>query len=200
MQNTRGWYIHIFPVAVVIITLPFHKPLHSCLLLDNSYEEVIIIYICSIVQRVILAPCWHDYLPLLICHIICFAMKIDSNFLIALECSWNPAWWGFEVINPQAFWKLKFFPINIQPTPHFYCRYFCAQRSKFLITLFSISAYLWLRPRITSLASNCPFSNFTSHHSKYLSLIFVPVKQAAQLLDVRKELLFILILWLTSVR
>ena len=47
--------------------------------------------------------------PLFIYHIIFFTMQIDSNFLIALRRSWNPACWAFEVINPQAFWKLQAF-------------------------------------------------------------------------------------------
>ena len=63
----------------------------------------------------ILAPWWHDYLPLFILHIICFTMKIDSNFLVALKRSWNPAWWGFEVINSQSLCKLQAFISHKDP-------------------------------------------------------------------------------------
>ena len=53
----------------------------------------------------ILAPRWHDYLSLLIWYIICFAVQSVYSCLVVIKCSWNLAWWGFEVINPQAFFK-----------------------------------------------------------------------------------------------
>ena len=63
----------------------------------------------------ILVPFWHYYLPLFIYHSICFAMQIDSKFLIALKRSWNPAWWVFEVIKPQSFFKIQEFIIHKDP-------------------------------------------------------------------------------------
>ena len=70
----------------------------------NSFWSCI--HFLDIIMK-ILAPCLNDYLPLSIFHIICFTMIIYYNFLIELKCSWNPVWWGFEVVKPQSLWKLQ---------------------------------------------------------------------------------------------
>ena len=51
-RNTQGRYIPIFPVAAVMLTLPGHNTLYIYLLLANKFSEVIIIFICSVVNSV----------------------------------------------------------------------------------------------------------------------------------------------------
>ena len=55
-QNTKEWYNPIFSVAVLTLTPRVHKPLNSYLLLANYSMEVIIICICSILQRATSTP------------------------------------------------------------------------------------------------------------------------------------------------
>ena len=139
----------------------------------------------------ILVPCWHDHLPLFICHIISFIMQIDSNFLIALKRNRNPARQGFEVIKPQAFCKIQVF--IFRKDPPYSTLVLGILRSKYWIGFFSIFTYLRLRPRITAFASNLPLSKCTIKCPKYCSLLFVSLKKVAQWLELRKEILFILI-------
>ena len=56
MWNTQERYIHIFPVAVIMLNPPGRTPLYSYLLLANSCDEFIIICIFFVVQSVTLPP------------------------------------------------------------------------------------------------------------------------------------------------
>ena len=109
--NTSLIFYLLHTAIILFVWFINIKTIREILILDTSLVCIVNAFSGCICFRnisiKILASFWRDYLSLLICHIICFAIKNDSKFLIVIKCSWNPAWWGFEVINPQALSKVQ---------------------------------------------------------------------------------------------
>ena len=115
-------------------------------------------------------------------YVISFASpgKLIPNFLLHLSVAEIQISGALKSLSPEPSANFShLFSIKIHLTPHLDWEYLCAQRSKYWISLFSISVYLRLWPHITALASNFPLSTFIRNRPKYCSSILVTLKQAS---------------------